>query len=224
MRDYLLGRLAQANEEELELRLLTDAAFGEEFDTVVDEITDEYLQNDLSDEERELVERNFLSSAERQRKLEFAAALLQRANKEARPGVWEQIVAFCRQPAFALTAAAVIIAVGILYFVVWRDNSTNYLAMNLTISAAERADGVAPATVKLPSNTGLKVTLTIPENARGGKDYAARLVGGSELKIDQRTEQTITVIIPAGTPPGNYAIQLFKDKNRIPGSYYFAVE
>jgi hypothetical protein len=221
--------LAQPNEEAVELRLLTDAAFGEEFDTVVDEITDEYLQNDLSDEERKLVEQYFLSSTERQGKLEFAAELLrraeyQRAKKEAKPGVWEQIVAFCRQPSFALTAAAVIIAAGIIYFVLWRDNSTNYLAMNLTISSADRAEGATPATVKLPSNTGLKVTLTIPENARGGKDYVVRLVGGSDLKIAERTEQTITVTIPAGTPPGTYAIQLFKDKARIPGSYFFAVE
>ena len=212
------------------MRLLSDAAFGEEFDTVVDEITDEYLQNDLPDEERERVQQYFLNSAERHGKLEFAAELLRRAeaergNRESKPGVWEQIVAFWRRPAFALTVAGLLVVAGIIYFVVRRDNSTNYLALNLTISTADRAEGAVPAKVKLPANTGLRITLTIPENARGAKDYDARLVGGNELKIDERTEQTVTVTIPSGSlSPGTYAIQLFKDKQRIPGSYFFAVE
>lgn len=228
VRDYLLGRLAGADEDEFEMRLLTDAAFGEEFDTVVDEITDEYLQNELSDEERERVQEYFLSSTERQRKLEFASELLRQAEaerREARPGVMEQIVAFFRQPGFALTVAGVIIVAGIIYYVVWRDNSRNYLALNLTISAADRADGVEPVKVKLAPNAGLRITLAIPENARGGKDYVAKLVGGSELTIDQRTAQVVMVTIPPGSlSPGTYAIQLFKDKERIPGSYFFAIE
>jgi hypothetical protein len=180
--------------------------------------------------ERERVEQYFLSSTERQSKLEFAAELLRRAEsergqKERKPGVLEQIVAFWKQPSFALTVAGVVIIAGILYFVVWRDNSANYLALNLAISTAERADGATPATVKLPPNTGLKVALTIPENARGARDYVARLAGGSELKIEQRTDDTVTVTIPAGSlSPGTYAIQLFKDRERIPGSYFFAVE
>ena len=213
------------------MRLLTDPAFGEEFDTVVDEITDEYLQNDLPDEERERVQQYFLSSAERQSKLEFAAELLRRAEAQrgkkegSKAGVLEQIAAFWRRPAFALTVAGLLVVAGLIYFVVRRDNPTNYLAMNLTISAADRAEGAEPVKVKLPANTSLRITLTIPANARGAKDYVARLVGGSELQIDERNEQTVTVTIPAGSlSPGTYAIQLFKDKQRIPGSYFFAVE
>ena len=188
------------------------------------------MQHDLSDEERERVQIYFLSSAERQSKLEFAAELLRRAEaergrKESKPGVMEQIAAFFRQPSFALTVAGLIVVAGIIYFVVRRDNPTNYLALNLAISTADRAEGVVPAKVKLPANTGLRITLTIPENARGGRDYVARLVGGSELKIEQRTEQALTITIPSGSlSPGTYAIQLFKDKQRIPGSYFFAVE
>jgi hypothetical protein len=51
-------------------------------------------------------------------------------------------------------------------------------------------------------------------------------VGGSDLPIEQTTDKTVTVIIPAGTlTPGDYAIQLSKDtKERISGSYFFAVE
>jgi len=209
--------------------LLTDAGVGEEFDTAVDEITDEYLQHDLSDEERERVQQYFLSSTERQRKLEFARELLRRAaERDDRSGFFERIVAFFKEPSFArvaLTAAGVIIVAGIIFLVVSRDKTTNYLALNLTINASERAEGAEVTKVKLPANTGLRVTLTIPPNARGANEYEAKLVGGSELKTEPRTEETVTVTIPAGTlKPGAYAIQLFKDKQRVTGSYFFAVE
>jgi len=237
VKEYLLGRLPEADEEQIELRLLSDPEFGEEFDTVVDEITDEYLQNELPNDERERVRKYFLSSTERQNKLEFATELLKRAESErgkkvTRPGLLGQIAAFWRQPSFAPVAvfAAAVIVAGLVIFQVWSTRSTNYLALNLQISTADRAEGAAPERVKLPPNTGLRVTLKIPENARGANNYVARLAGGSGLKIEQQTRETVTAIIPAESlNPGTYAIQLSKVKpdnstERIPGSYYFAVE
>jgi hypothetical protein len=56
------------------------------------------------------------------------------------------------------------------------------------------------------------------------------LAAGSDLKIEQHTQEKVTVVIPAGSlTPGSYAIQLSKvksddTKERIPGNYYFAVE
>ncbi len=227
--------MPEADEEQFEERLLSDAAFGEEFDTVVDEITDEYLRGELPDDERQQVQQYFLSSPERQKKLEFAAELLRRADKrgkkEPRPSFVQQIAAFWRQQSFAhvaMTAAAIIIVAGIIY-VLTRDNS-QYLALNLAISTADRAEGPETTPVKLPSNTGLKITLKIPESARGAKDYVPRLLGGTDLEVIDRTDQTVTVKIPAKLlRPGPYAIQLSKVKadntpERITGSYYFAVE
>src|SRR6185295_10941700 len=106
VREYLLGQLPEADEERFELRLLSDPALAEEFDIAVDEITDEYLQNELPRNERKRVEKYFLSSTERQNKLTFASELLQRAEsgrgkKVARPGALEQIMAFWRQPSLA---------------------------------------------------------------------------------------------------------------------------
>ena len=60
VKDYLLGRADEADAEQLELRLLTDPAFGEEFDTIVDELTDEYVGNELQEPERKRVEQYFL--------------------------------------------------------------------------------------------------------------------------------------------------------------------
>jgi hypothetical protein len=238
VRDYLLGRVTEADEEQFELRLLSDPAFGEEFDTVVDEITDDYLENQLSDDERERVEKYFLSTTERRNKLEFAVELLRRAEsergtkvKESRASLFEQISAFWKRQSFAqvaMMAAAVIIVAG-LFYVLTRDNA-NYLALNLENSAAERDQGAVTKPVKLPPNTGLKITLTIPESARGAKDYVAQLANGTGLEIESRTEKTVTVKVrPALLKPGTDAIQLSKVKpdntpERILGNYYFAVE
>ena len=41
--EYLLGRLTEAEEEQVELRLLTDSEFAEEYDIVVNEIVDDYV-------------------------------------------------------------------------------------------------------------------------------------------------------------------------------------
>ena len=236
VRDYLLGRLAEADEEQIELRLLSDPAFGEEVDTVADEITDDYLNDQLSDDERERVEKYFLSSPERQHKLEFAAELLRRAESErgkkvTRYSLLDYIVAFLRQPTPVAAMAAVVFVIGLTLFEMWSaPPPANYLSLNLTISDSDRASSITAATVKPPSNTGLRITLTIPENARGAGDYVAQFPDGTYLEIENRTDTTLTVKVPpAFIKPGTSGIQLFKvkpddTKERITGTYYFAVE
>src|SRR5689334_6338099 len=76
VRRYLLGQLGEADEERLELQLLTDPAFGEQFDTIVDEITDQYVNGEFQGEECKRVQRYFLKSPERRAKAQFAAALI----------------------------------------------------------------------------------------------------------------------------------------------------
>jgi hypothetical protein len=223
--------------------LLSDPAFGEEFDTIVDEITDDYLNNELTSDERERVRRYFLSTPEGQRKLEFAAELLRHAEsnrkgrkvvpeKDSRPTFFEQIAAFWRRPSLVPIATVMILVIvaSLAFFQLRPSPPESYQALNLTISEADRAAGPSIQRTKLPPNTGLEITVTIPENARGAKDYFAQLGNGTELKIDKRTEQTVTVKVPpALAKPGPHAIQLFKVKSdnsreRIPGSYFFAVE
>jgi len=242
----LLGRLPEADEEQFELRLLSDPAFGEEFDTIVDEITDDYLDNQLPDDERERVKKYFLSTAERQSKLEFAGELLRRAEsnrgnkkvpeKDSHPTFFEQVAASLRRPYFAQAALALVLIVvaGLTYSLVTTDRSQKYLPLDITASSSNRAEGPAPATVKLPPGDGLKINLTIPEDARGAKDYEVTLLGeyvNKTLTIDQRTEQTLTVTVSseALTPRGSYAIQLTKTrpdgtKERVPDSYLLRVE
>jgi len=241
IRRYLSGQLPDAEEETLEFRLLTEPAFVEEFDTVVDEVTDQYVRNELADSEREGLEKRYLATAAGRKKVRFTTELLERAAAErgragvvTEPGFFDRIQAFWQVQSLRLVATAaavVIIAVGA--YLISRP-SMNYATLALSISTASRAEGPVPAKVKLGSGVpGVEVTLAIPEQAKGAKDYGVRLVGGEsehDLKIDKRDDQTLTIKIPASSlSPGQYAIQLSRlnpdgTSTRIPGSYYFNIE
>lgn len=62
----------------MELRLLTDAGYCEELDLLVNALIDQYVENELSAEDRDRVGQYFLESKERRDKLEFALALKRR--------------------------------------------------------------------------------------------------------------------------------------------------
>jgi len=75
LRQYLLGQLTEAEEEQVELRLVSDRDFAEEYDVVVVEITDDYVAGKFAGEELRQVEDYFLRSTQRRDKLKFALAL-----------------------------------------------------------------------------------------------------------------------------------------------------
>ena len=72
---YLLGILPEEAQQRVEQRLLTDEDFFEELLAGEDELTDLYLNEDLSSEDRDRFESHFLSTPERHRQLKFAKAL-----------------------------------------------------------------------------------------------------------------------------------------------------
>lgn len=252
MRRYLLGQLEEADQERIELRLLTDPSFGEEFDTVVDELTDQYVRKELTDDELKRAEKHFLNSPERQQKLEFATELLSHADSErgelsqmasvrpivapTTPSLLDQIRAFWRRPSYshlALSAAVLLVVAGLVFFLLSFGNSSQYMSVDLALNSSDRSASAAPAPVKL-AGAGLKVNLTIPDQAKEAKDYRLKLVDQNgverDLTIDERTDQMIAVTIPAGwLSSGSYVIQLSMVKpdgseERVRGSYNFVVE
>jgi len=244
IRRYLFGQLPEADEERLELRLLSDPAFVEEFDTVVDEVTDQYVRDELEAGEQKGFEKSYLTTAEGQQKVRFTSELLERAASERgapvvkpipHPGFFERLGAFWQVQSLRLAAiaAAVTMIAGGGYLAL--RPAMNYAPLALSISTATRAQGSAPAKVKLESGVpGVEVNLAIPEQAKGAKDYRVKLVSGDEseqdLPIEKRDDQTVTIRIPASSlSPGQYAIKMFRltpdgSFTRIQGSYFFNVE
>ncbi len=74
----MLGRLADAKEEEVELRLLTEADYQIELDILTEELIDQYVEGKLPSTDHKAFQDYFLKSQVRQEKLSFALALKQR--------------------------------------------------------------------------------------------------------------------------------------------------
>ena len=231
IRRYLLGQLEDAEEERLEMRLLTDPEFGEEFDTVVDEIADEYAGNDIQGAERNLVEQHFLKSPERRLKVQFSRELLERAATERgngrravvatepatrsvvanEPGFFERVSAFWRNQSFAFRVAAalatIVVVVGLGYIASRQDSSPGTLAsITLAMNTSDRASGTEVKTVKLePAISGVRVELLLPEQNAPGQDYRVELLDEQQrprnLTIKERTDKALIVEIPASEIP-----------------------
>ncbi|HJP92964.1 MAG TPA: hypothetical protein VJ875_13480 [Pyrinomonadaceae bacterium] len=242
---YLLGQLGEADEERVELQLLTDATFGEEFDTIVDEITDQYVNGEFQGPECERVQQYFLKSPQRRAKAQFAAALIDRASAPAKPVVQtptlgERWQAFwsSQRSAFRLatTVAIIVIAVGIAYQI-FKDKPTyrNFASLELTMSASDRAEGSQATTLHLaPENDAARIVLHLPEQSNQYKSYQVELINRDGVRrpveITEQNKQTITVIVPAtAVTRGSYALRVSGIKQDgqqegIAGSYFFKVE
>ena len=110
---YLLGELEEPDEEQLELRLLTDANYAEEYDHAVDEIIDRYVAGGYEGAELDRVRNYFFAAEERREKLRFALALKNRKaaknefhDQRKRPWMW-----------YMATAASILVVIGIGFFV-----------------------------------------------------------------------------------------------------------
>ncbi|HWN10931.1 MAG TPA: CHAT domain-containing protein [Pyrinomonadaceae bacterium] len=130
LKEYLLGQLTEAEEEQVELRLLTEPDFAEEYDMVVDELTDDYVAGKFAGNELVQMEQHFFKSPERQSKLKFAQALrLRKSNVEPpKPVSWFK-------PLLAIAAALVLVVGG---FYIWRIRS-NDSELNQGLAALQSA-------------------------------------------------------------------------------------
>lgn len=249
MKRYLLGQLEQGEAEQLELRLLTDPAFGEEFDVIVNEITDEYVGNELHGDDRKRVQQYFLKSTERQNKMRFASELLERAAAErgsasarvqVQPRLLERLWGFWGNQSlitrFATAFATIVIAAGVILLAIpGTRTSGTYAFISLAISNSDRDVGAKVKSLRLePGSPGIRIELTLPDQMPQSKSYRVELLdaqqGARNLKIEQQTDRSLLVVVPANEiAPGSYIVRLYAvnpegTEQRIHGSYYFAVQ
>lgn len=77
----MLGQLAEADEGEAELRLLSDADYADYYEAAENELIDQYLEGALSAEEHRQFEQHFLNAPERRDNLAFSTALRKAAQE-----------------------------------------------------------------------------------------------------------------------------------------------
>lgn len=82
---YLLGELSEEQQVEIEDRAFADKKYLASITAVENDLIDEYVRNELSGAERQRFEKQFLASAERRKRVEFARALAGVIREQAAP-------------------------------------------------------------------------------------------------------------------------------------------
>ncbi len=241
LRQYLLGQLAEDQQESLEKRLLNDDEFFEELEIAEDELVDDHLADELSPDQEQRFEQVFLCSPERRGKLKFARALKRHASVSPVPlSLTDRIrLAWASQTALlriATVAAVVIVMIGAFWFVRPRlYPPQTFTTLALTISTGNRAEGAPATKVKLPlAVERLRLQLQLPEPGSVAVRYRVDLLSENgdtkSLEVVSQDQGTVVVEIPVSRlTRGQYALNVFVIKadgseERIRGSYLLTVE
>lgn len=242
MRQYLLGRLTDEEQQQIEERLLAEDDLFEELEIGQDELIEDYLSKQLSQEECAWVEENFLASPEGKQKHRFAKALNRyvlnqsRPQSQKRPSWNERLVAFWnRQPNLlrAATAfAAIVIVVG-MFLITRPPAAQNFATLTLTNTSITRSGGTELPRIKLKEE-GLRINLLLPAPATTGARYRVELLNEKgetrSSEVAAQDPKVVSIEIPPRQlTPGQYVITLSTiapngTVQRIPGGYQFITE
>lgn len=240
VRHYLLGRATDDEQQKVEERLLTDDDFFDELEITKDELVEDYLAKQLTQQEREWFEQNFLASPEGKKRQAFSSALnryvLNHEQLKKTPGWGERLGAFWNnQPALLRVAAALAVVV-IVAGIVWVSRTPaprSFATLTLPNTTITRSSGAEVPRIKL-TDDALRIKLMFPSPAAPGARYRVELLNDKgETKtpaVEGQDPQSVSVVIPAAQlNPGQYAITLSiinsdGSVQRISGGYHFIVE
>jgi hypothetical protein len=243
IREYLLGRLPREQQAQFEERLLTSDEVYEELVIVEDELVDQYLREELPASDRESFESHFIAAPEHQAKLRFARTFRKYVATEGpkyevaaderiaevppmqaiRPAPrWLGFLPI-RSPiyGYAMTAAVVLVAVGISW-IVWRNLNSGprdpgrVLSVVLT-PGLSRGDAEGGNRLTVPADTGtVRLQLLMPENRH--ESYEAALVNaeGRTLTTSRNLPKELVngqpgVVLDVAAsvmPAGDYRVKL----------------
>jgi len=185
LREFLLGKLADADRERMEGLFLTDSAIKERVLALEQDLIDDYLEDSLNDDDKESFISRYAQTGEQRRKLRITGAIQHWAVREAKAShraaaaisVWSRIGTWLRfKPRFAVPITITLV-IAVVLAVVWlnsRDKRWKHLAIE-----QELAQLNSPASMReLPSQItpfGLR-----PVSVRSGQPQA-------EIKVPVET-------------------------------------
>lgn len=238
IREYLLGKLSEDEQQKIEERLLIEDDLFEEFEISKGELVEEYWANELSREEREWLEGHFLASPEGKQAYEFKLVLDDLTRLTAKPApqppFYERLKNLFKQYpwAVATASAALIVIVGLIF--ITRQSGQTAIGPTLASNIINREQGTLPTKVTIPSNASeLKFRLLLPRDASPDAKYRADLDNKTETKsvtVVEQDREGVWVVIPVSQlPPGEYSLKLVAimsdgKEREIPGDYLFNIQ
>jgi hypothetical protein len=132
LREFLLGKLADADRERMEGLFLTDSATRERVLALEQDLIDDYLEDSLSQEDKERFLSRYAQTDEQRRKLRITGAIKDWAVREARAphpaaptvSVWSRFWTWLRLKPRFVVPIAVTIAIAIVLAIVWLNSRT----------------------------------------------------------------------------------------------------
>lgn len=248
---YLLGQMSEEESEQFEEDCLSQENWPSQVKLVEEDLIEAYIHDELKTEERELFERNYLTTEARQEYVKVAAALLhQICARDAvvdRPVVkregetWAaRLRSFWKGSSRGLRVAsalaAAVIIVGGLWLFLARVRAPRVIAtLSLTSSVSNRSEGAETRPIRLPPDAeALKVSLALPAHAAPAQRYHVELDNSDgetiPLAVEGQDAQAVSVLIPTSRlPRGQYALTLIAigddgTEQPVSGTYFFTVE
>ncbi len=131
VRRYLLGQLAEHERDEFEERLITDGDSRDEVEATERDLIDDYVHDNLTEDERARFERMFLPSASRRQKITFARALANTTSEHVaevptlRTAKFAALLTRVRPPLrLAFAAVVLLVFAGVLWVILDRRESS----------------------------------------------------------------------------------------------------
>lgn len=246
IRQYLLGKLSEAEQEKIEERLMVEGELFDEFEASKDDLVEEYCAGDLGRAERDWFENHYLASTEGRQRQTFALTMDHYTRRHASdppprpvtpappPTFFERFVIFVRtQPWAVATATSMVLVVAVVF--IWSRNSQGQIyEATLRSGVVKRGGDEAPppAKIQIPPNTGqVKLHLQLLKPAPAGTTYTATLadqVNTSKVTVESIEPDSVTVSIPRRQlSPAWYMLELTAttpNHNVQTLSYSFIVE
>lgn len=140
LREFLLGKLADADRERMEGLFLTDSAIRERVLALEQDLIDDYLEDTLNQDDKQRFVSRYAQTDEQRRKLRITGAIKDWAFREARAphpaaptiSVWNRIWTWLRLKPRFVVPIAITIVLAIVFVVVWvnsRAEQRKHLAL-----------------------------------------------------------------------------------------------
>lgn len=240
IREYLLGRLSDEEEEKIEERLMVDDDLFEELEISKGELIEEYSAGELNQTDRKSFEDGYLASPEGRKRFTFSVALDRLETRRPAPApssqrvsLVEQIRAYFnwRRWAFAVGSAALLLTLATTF---WLRRAPVFVSVDLTSNIANRSPGARQYhRVTFPTNTDeVRFSLQLPQSAAPRSGYVVELDNQTDVTtftpLAQNGNSVLVAIPTRQLPPGIYALRLqarLSDgtSQPEPWEYYFQV-